>query len=329
MRDARRERHEPPGGVDWAPPTSGNAITWDGSHVVKAFPGGSEPYRRERAALRYLSMVSDLPVPSLAWARADGRLAIEYIAGMPGPKAMETNLAGDLLRAMGEFLAVLHSIDTSGLRLPGSGMALVHGDFAPHNVIFRPDTQQIAAVLDWETAELGDPVLDLAWCEWQVSSRWPQHRWALPRLFEGYGRAPSPEARASCVEERLRSLGAVGGRGPGATPPPFSMWWPSDRHELNGFIAALSRVLASPTYRAPSVREAAEVWVERRSEHRSVAYLSEGAVHATRLAFGGTPTGPNVAPPEVPRAARLVLDGLCPRAMGLEEVERRLEGTAS
>lgn len=38
---------------------------------------------------------------------------------------------------------------------------LVHGDFKPGNVLFEGD--RITAILDWETAHLGDPLEDLGW----------------------------------------------------------------------------------------------------------------------------------------------------------------------
>ncbi|MBA1204318.1 phosphotransferase family protein [Pseudomonas capeferrum] len=38
-----------------------------------------------------------------------------------------------------------------------------HGDFHLSNVMFRPDSGDLAAVVDWELATIGDPLLDLAW----------------------------------------------------------------------------------------------------------------------------------------------------------------------
>lgn len=40
---------------------------------------------------------------------------------------------------------------------------LVHGDFRIDNMIFRADRNEVAAVLDWELATLGDPLADLAY----------------------------------------------------------------------------------------------------------------------------------------------------------------------
>lgn len=38
-----------------------------------------------------------------------------------------------------------------------------HGDFHLSNVMFRRDSAELAAVVDWELATIGDPLLDLAW----------------------------------------------------------------------------------------------------------------------------------------------------------------------
>lgn len=40
-------------------------------------------------------------------------------------------------------------------------VTLVHGDYKPGNVLLEDD--QVSAVLDWETAHLGDPMEDLGW----------------------------------------------------------------------------------------------------------------------------------------------------------------------
>jgi len=40
---------------------------------------------------------------------------------------------------------------------------IAHGDFHLSNVMFRPDSAELAAVVDWELATIGAPLLDLAW----------------------------------------------------------------------------------------------------------------------------------------------------------------------
>jgi aminoglycoside phosphotransferase (APT) family kinase protein len=44
---------------------------------------------------------------------------------------------------------------------PQSEPGIVHGDYRLTNVMFRPDLEGIAAVVDWEMATLGDPLTDV------------------------------------------------------------------------------------------------------------------------------------------------------------------------
>ncbi|AKF09327.1 phosphotransferase family protein [Sandaracinus amylolyticus] len=44
---------------------------------------------------------------------------------------------------------------------PESGATLIHNDFKYDNVVYAPDLSRIVAVLDWEMATLGDPLMDL------------------------------------------------------------------------------------------------------------------------------------------------------------------------
>ncbi|MDO7843166.1 phosphotransferase family protein [Sphingomonas immobilis] len=80
------------------------------------------------------------------------------LAGWPGPEALGPVTAiGDWLRA----------------NLPEDRHAgLMHGDYHIANVLFRRDTGGLAAILDWELAALGDPLLDLA----RLVTVWPNAR---------------------------------------------------------------------------------------------------------------------------------------------------------
>lgn len=58
---------------------------------------------------------------------------------------------------------------------------LVHGDFKPGNALL--DGDRVVALLDWETAHLGDPVEDVAWAlqplrsrEQQIPGHWEAHQ---------------------------------------------------------------------------------------------------------------------------------------------------------
>lgn len=50
-----------------------------------------------------------------------------------------------------------------------SATGILHGDFHLSNVMFAPDSGEVAAVIDWELATVGDPLLDLGW----LIATWP------------------------------------------------------------------------------------------------------------------------------------------------------------
>jgi len=49
---------------------------------------------------------------------------------------------------------------------------IVHGDFHAANLLFAHDSGEVAAILDWEMATIGDPLLDLGW----FVATWPSDR---------------------------------------------------------------------------------------------------------------------------------------------------------
>ena len=56
---------------------------------------------------------------------------------------------------------------------------LVHGDFHMGNVMFHPRRCELIAVVDWELATVGDPLIDLGW----LLATWPSPEGdGLPRL---------------------------------------------------------------------------------------------------------------------------------------------------
>ena len=40
---------------------------------------------------------------------------------------------------------------------------IMHGDYNIANVMFRPDSAELGAIIDWELCTIGDPLLDLGW----------------------------------------------------------------------------------------------------------------------------------------------------------------------
>ena len=45
----------------------------------------------------------------------------------------------------------------------------MHGDYHLANVLYRYDSPELAAIVDWELATLGDPLIDLGW----LLATWP------------------------------------------------------------------------------------------------------------------------------------------------------------
>lgn len=86
-------------------------------------------------------------------------------------------------------------------------VALVHGDWRIDNIMFAPDTAEVAAVLDWELSTLGHPFADLAYQCMQ---------WRLPNAgeFRGLGgidrTALGLPIEAAYVEAYARRLGVAG-----------------------------------------------------------------------------------------------------------------------
>ncbi|MBV9013013.1 MAG: phosphotransferase [Pseudonocardiales bacterium] len=67
-------------------------------------------------------------------------------------------------------------------------------------------TLTVIAVLDWEWAHPGDPVEDLAWCEWIVRSYHAEHVNTLDGFFSAYGRRPAWSVRHQQMISQARWL---------------------------------------------------------------------------------------------------------------------------
>lgn len=82
--------------------------------------------------------------------------------GWPGPDGLPG------VQAVGEWLAK----NKPASFIPG----IVHGDYHLSNVMFRPDGPELAAIVDWELASIGDPLVDLGW----VVATWPDPEGPVP-----------------------------------------------------------------------------------------------------------------------------------------------------
>lgn len=195
----------PPEGKNWKTNTSGNNIAWNGSAVVKNYGEKIVNYYRE---LVLLTRLSDLPIARITTGSRPGNLNLKYIDGITGDMAVEAGIVTTLLKEMGRFLRKLHNIPIEVVAdiLPGEGPVIVHGDFAHYNCILNNEGTELLAILDWEAAHLGNPVTDIAWCEWQFRNRFPRYEWAINSLFEGYGEIPSWELRQGALQNHLKQL---------------------------------------------------------------------------------------------------------------------------
>lgn len=54
---------------------------------------------------------------------------------------------------------------------------IIHGDYHLANVMYRHDSAELAAIVDWELTTIGDPLLDLGWllATWQEDDRPRDH----------------------------------------------------------------------------------------------------------------------------------------------------------
>lgn len=70
---------------------------------------------------------------------------------------------------------VLPGVEKVGLWLEANRPAsfapgILHGDYHLANVMYRNDGPELAAIVDWELATIGDPLIDLGW----VLTTWPR-----------------------------------------------------------------------------------------------------------------------------------------------------------
>jgi aminoglycoside phosphotransferase (APT) family kinase protein len=86
---------------------------------------------------------------------------------------------------------------------------IIHGDYHLANVLFQPDGPGLAAIVDWELATLGDPLIDLGW----LLATWPDPASGRPGIapvtpWDGFPTAEELVARYEAGS--ARDLSAVG-----------------------------------------------------------------------------------------------------------------------
>lgn len=156
-----------------------NRTVGNGTSVRKTFTGHDAEYRlgRELAALTRLR--DSVPLPPVLGVTGL-TLELGYVSGDHGQDLLAAGHGALVLAACGRVLRRIHDVSRDS-----AGRVLVHGDFGPDNVLLAG--RAVVAVLDWEFAHLGDPVEDLAWCEWLVRTHHPEQADALTEFFTAYG----------------------------------------------------------------------------------------------------------------------------------------------
>ena len=83
---------------------------------------------------------------------------------------------------------------------------ILHGDYTLANVLFREDTPEVAAILDWEMSTIGDPLLDLGW----LLTSWPRPDDPTSRKIEPWEGFPTPdELLAHYRADSARDMSAI------------------------------------------------------------------------------------------------------------------------
>jgi aminoglycoside phosphotransferase (APT) family kinase protein len=134
-----------------------------------------------------------VPKPRLL-GEANAYLVTDYVEGDDPPAPAQ------VARALAGVLVEFHRLDTTELfflpTLDDPGV-LLHGDLWPGNVLWREG--QIAAIVDWEDAAIGDPLRDLAVSRLELF--WAYGRDEMDQLTERY-RSAQPHVDFDTLPER-------------------------------------------------------------------------------------------------------------------------------
>jgi aminoglycoside phosphotransferase len=185
-----------------------NDTSSDGRVVVKVYQGPDAPARGAREAAVLRAAKGRLPVPELLSVE-HRQSRFSFMPGVHGQDLIADGHGRAVLSALGSVLRTIHSVDPVGVfdddPVP-PGFVLVHGDFGPNNVLLAADASTVTAVLDWEWAHVGDPIIDLAWCEWIVRMHHPELVDDVGHFFAGYGGRPSWQRRHEAMVAQCRRL---------------------------------------------------------------------------------------------------------------------------
>jgi aminoglycoside phosphotransferase (APT) family kinase protein len=185
-----------------------------------------EDIRREAAALtlataaalpapRPLALLEDAGTSVLLTGRLPGQAGVTLYQAPPAQRCAALARLGTIMTRIHAVAADPHDAPLAPIAVPHDALAaalagepdaatllaqfaaacamlpqrrrLVHGDAGLHNLVWHPDA---AALVDWEWAGWGDPLLDLGWIAWTLQFRqvaageaahfWRQYADAMP-----------------------------------------------------------------------------------------------------------------------------------------------------
>ncbi|MEV0350866.1 phosphotransferase [Nonomuraea sp. NPDC050680] len=171
-----------------------NSTVGDDTWVVKCYEGPDAAIRLKTESRFLRRLRGRLPVPAVHRVTPTS-VTTRYVRGAHGQDLLDEGRVTEVLAGCGQTLARIHRL------------GIVHGDYGPQNLLFDPATFETAAILDWEWAHPGEPIEDLAWCEWIVRMHHPEHVSRLPSFFDAYGGpVPSWPDRHAAMVARCRAL---------------------------------------------------------------------------------------------------------------------------
>jgi aminoglycoside phosphotransferase len=180
--------------------------TRTGDVVTKTYrgPAAEACCAREAAALTALAGL--LPVPRVI-ASGPVTLLTELMPGTHGQDLIGAGLSEPVLTACGRVLRQIHLLAVpEALRAGEPGEVLVHGDFGPNNVLLDAAAERVTALLDWEWAHAGDPVEDLAWCEFIIRLHHAAEMASLAAFYASYGDRPDWAERHDAIMRRCEEM---------------------------------------------------------------------------------------------------------------------------
>lgn len=190
-----------------------NDTIHDDSIVVKQYRGPWAEQRRRRELVALDCLDGLLPIPQLV-SSDQSSITTGLVSGSHGQDLLRTGAVRIVLEACGRVLGQLQQLGTkplpaeSGRRARHSNSSvIVHGDFGPNNLLIDPATGAVTALFDWEWMHVGEPVEDLAWCEWILRTFHPEVVPHLQLFHAAFGRhVPGWSERKAAMLRQCRKF---------------------------------------------------------------------------------------------------------------------------